>query len=91
MLDAFVRACTNLEVEVHQVALVELVDPLQCLPDQTGDLGLGQQLVRGTVVKYLPACRTGRRQSHTQITPETETKGDLPAGAPRGAGEPALS
>lgn len=38
---------------MDQVALMEVEDSLQCLPDQARDLGLGQQLVGYAVVKYL--------------------------------------
>lgn len=55
----------HLEVQVHQVALVEVVNSLQHLPDQTGDLGLGQQLVRHAVVEYLAACRAGKGEKWT--------------------------
>lgn len=62
------------------------MDSLQRLPDQTGDLGFRQQLVRHTVVKYLSACRTGKdthTQRHTinaQIKPETDRPIRLPRG-----------
>lgn len=45
---------------MHQVALVQLVDALQRLPDQTGDLELGQQLLGHTVVKNLAPGRAGQ-------------------------------
>lgn len=70
LTDHAVCACTNLQVQVHQVALVEKVDSLQGLPDQPGDLGFWQQFVRHTVVKYLSTCRTGQRETRrdTQST-----------------------
>lgn len=61
-------ACADLQVQVHQVALVELVDSFQCLSDQTSDLGLWQQLIRHTMVKYFSTRRTGQRQNtHTSV------------------------
>lgn len=47
---------------MHQVALVELVDPLQCLPDQTDDLSLRQQLLGHTVIKDLAARRAEKKK-----------------------------
>lgn len=43
---------------MDQVALMEVVDSLQRLPDQARDPGLGQQLVGYAVVKYLSTGRT---------------------------------
>jgi len=68
--------CADLQVQVHQVVLVEVVDSLQGLPDQTGDLGLGQQLLGHAVVKYLSAGRTGQREN-TASTPRN-TQGEPP-------------
>lgn len=87
--------CTNLQVQVHQIVLVELVDALQRLPDQTGDLGLRQQLVRHAVVKYLPTCRAGQRRHaeiHSQYTIQPEADwAEPPIKRPRGAEPPAAS
>lgn len=83
--------CTNLQVQVHQVVLVELVDALQRLSDQTGDLSLRQQLVRHAVVKYLPTCRAGQRrhtETHSQGPVQPEADSDRPPMRCPGGAEP---
>lgn len=54
----------DLQVQVNQVGLVQVVDPLQGLSDQAGDLGLRQQLLGHTEVEDLTSCRTAPR-GHT--------------------------
>ncbi len=55
-----------LQVQVDHAALVQQVNSLKHLSDQTGDLTFGQQLLWHTVVKYLTTRRTGT-QTHSQL------------------------
>lgn len=51
----------HLEVQVDQAGLVEVVDSLQGLSDQAGDLGLRQQLLGHAEVEDLSACGAGQK------------------------------